>query len=47
VESCNKKSLSMQQSYTEPGAEKKVDTYAQPIPEPSEVPAAKEEKPAE
>lgn len=41
VESCNKKSLSMQQSYTEPDAVKKVDTYSQPV---VEQPAAKEEE---
>jgi len=42
VESCNKKSLSMQQSYTQPDATKKVDTYSQPPVEPTV-----EEKPQE
>lgn len=39
VDSCAKKSLSIVPGYTEPGAQKRVDTYSQPIVE--------EEKPKE
>jgi ech hydrogenase subunit F len=43
VESCPKKCLSMKQTYTQPDAEKKTDTFVKPE---QPAPAAQPAKPA-
>ena len=42
VNACPKKCLTMAKGYTEPSAEKTVDTYSQPIPEPVKTEEAPE-----